>query len=167
MTRETIRPATAADRPATDVDLVPADVGDPELLRWDKEIGGRLRPEDHAYWVHARRGVPFWLARRGEVVGYGLAQLNSDDLLHHPDAVSIGPLGVRSSADAAASVLAAMRWARRQAQTARITLLGPHPALPALLDAGVRIMSHVTFCSSADAPFVDPLRYVPSGPDLF
>ena len=156
-----------ADLPATDVDVVPADVGDPELLRWDKEIGGRLRPEDHAYWAHARRGVPFWLARGGAVVGYGLAQFSSDDLLHHPDAVSLGPFGVRSPSDAVACVLAAMRWARRQARTARISLLGPHPALPSLLDAGFHIMSHVTFCSSADEPFADPLSYVPSGPDLF
>lgn len=156
-----------SDLPSTDVELVPADIGDPELVRWDADIAGRLRPEDHAYWVHARRGVPFWFGRGGTIVGYGLAQLNSDDLLHHPDAATLGPIGVRSPADAAACVLAAVRWARRQAPTARVSLLGPHPALPVLLEAGFRVTSLTTFCSSADEPFADPYRYVPSGPDLF
>jgi len=36
--------------------VVEARVGDPELIEWDRTIGGRPRPQDHAYWVE-QRGV--------------------------------------------------------------------------------------------------------------
>jgi hypothetical protein len=39
--------------------------------------------------------------------------------------------------------------------------------LSPVLVGGFRITGHTTFCSSADEPFADPYRYVPSGPDLF
>lgn len=81
--------------PGEDVEVVEAPGDDPELVRWDAEIGGRRRPEDHAYWVRRRGGVPLWFARRGEVVGYGMAQTRSDDLLRYPDAVTLGPIGTR------------------------------------------------------------------------
>src|SRR5205814_977799 len=110
--------------PTTDLEVLEAAPGDPELVRWDAEIGGRRRPQDHAYWVRDRGGIPLWLARRGEVIGYGYVQTRSDDLLQHPDALTLGPIGARTEADAAACVLAALGWAKGRAPEARIPTPG-------------------------------------------
>src|SRR5712692_9923835 len=43
------------EMPAHDVEIVEADPGDPELVRWDAQISGRWRPADHQYWVREQR----------------------------------------------------------------------------------------------------------------
>ncbi len=154
--------------PTDGIEAVQAQAGDAEMLRWDAEISGRRREADHRYWVRERGGVPLWFRRAGAVVGYGYAQTRSDDLPWTPDAISLGPLGVRGLEDAVGCVGAAVEWARGRASTVRIAVSGPHPALPALLEAGFRIPGHLeTFCATMDEPFADPLRYVPSGGDLY
>jgi len=100
-------------------------------------------------------------------VGYGVAQTRSDDLLRHPEAVTLGPIGARAREDAAACALAAVRWARERAAFTRIGITGPHPALEPLLIIGFRVAAVETFCSTADEPFVHVQRYIPSGGDLF
>jgi hypothetical protein len=151
------------------VELVELEGADeePDYRRWDAEIGGRDRPADHAYWRQARGGRRFWFVRQDRVIGYGLAQTRSDDLVSSPDAITLGPIGVREPADAVACVLAAVGWARRQGRTARISLSGPHPAVEPLLTAGFRVVELETFCLSAEAPFFDARCYLPSGSDLF
>jgi hypothetical protein len=153
--------------PSADVEVIEASAEDPELVRWDAEISGRQRPEDHAYWVRRRGGVPLWFARRGQRVGYGVLQTHSDDLLRSPDAVTMGPIGTRVRDDAGACVQAAVRWAREHAKVARISVTGPHPALALLLGVGFRVTAVETFCSTADRPFIDPQCYISSGGDLF
>jgi GNAT superfamily N-acetyltransferase len=150
-----------------DVEVIEASAEDPELVRWDAEIGGRPRPEDHAYWVRRRGGVPLWFARRGQRVGYGVLQTHSDDLLRSPDAVTLGPIGARVRDDAVACVQAAVGWVREHAKVARISVTGPHPALAPLLRLGFRVTAVETFCSTADESFVDVHRYISSGGDLF
>ncbi len=159
--------ATVRLEPDPSVELIELDDVDGEYLRWDAEIGGRARPEDHGYWRRARGGRPCWFVRDDRVVGYGLAQTRSDDLVSCPDAVTLGPIGVRDPADAVACVLAAVAWARGYGRRARISLTGPHPALAPLLDAGFRLVERETFCLSAEAPFFDARCYLPSGSDLF
>ena len=153
--------------PPTDIEVIEAHADDPDWVRWDAEIGGRARPEDYAYWMHRRDGVPLWFARRGRIVGYGMAQTRSDDLLRYPHAVTLGPIGTRERKDAVVCVLAAVRWARERAAMARISLTGPHPAAAPLLAAGFRIVEVETFCLTADKPFFDVQRYISSGGDLF
>jgi GNAT superfamily N-acetyltransferase len=164
-----LRAELAAVRLAPDpsVTLIELDGVDAEYLRWDAEIGGRPRPEDHRYWRRARGGRPCWFRRGDRVVGYGLAQTRSDDLVSSPDAITLGPIGVRDPADAVACVLAAVGWARDHGRRARISLTGPHPAVAPLLDAGFRLVERETFCLSAEAPFFDARCYLPSGSDLF
>jgi hypothetical protein len=99
--------------------------------------------------------------------GYGYAQTRSDDLLAHPDAITLGPIGAHTADQAEACTYAAVDWARARAATARIAVTGPHPALGRLLAAGFRIGEVETFCSTDDAAFVDVKRYVSSGGDLF
>jgi GNAT superfamily N-acetyltransferase len=161
-----------ADLPAlrplgsNDVEVIRASVDDIDFARSDAELSGRNRPVDLAYWVQRRGGVPMWFVRGQRVVGYGLAQTRSDDVLRQPDTITLGPMGALARADSVACVLAAVAWARDNGAAARISLLGPHPALPVLLEVGFRIAGAETFCSSAP-PVVDAERYVPSGGDLF
>ncbi len=149
------------------VRVVEAELDDPWLGRWDTALGGRDRPRDRRYWAARRGGVPLWCRRQAQTVGYAIVQTVSDDVLDRADVVTVGPMGVRDGRDAVECVAAVVEWARGRGRPIRISLLGPHPALAPLLRAGARIASVETFCANADAPFVDPLCYVPSGGDLF
>ena len=151
--------------PSTDVEIVKAQATDPEFLRWDADISGRPRPEDHTYWVREEGAVPFWFYRRGIVVGYGYVRLGAGTLWY-PDALTVGPIGVRAVEDAVACVVAAVEWARPRAAVLRINVPGPHPSLAPLLDAGFHITYVETFVSSATEPFFDAQRYLTSGSGL-
>ena len=153
------------DLPRSGVETVEGRPGDPALLEWDAEIGGRPRPQDHAFWVREQRGVPLWFRRGREVVGYGYAR-PAIRTVWTPEKVVIGPIGSRSADDAVACVLAAAAWAWRQGPVLDVAVPGPHPALPPLLEAGFRIIYVETFCASGE-PAVDPRWYVGSGGDLF
>ncbi|MBF6590091.1 MAG: GNAT family N-acetyltransferase [Ktedonobacterales bacterium] len=149
--------------PAGNIRAVEAAADDPALLTWDAEIGGRHRPEDQAYWLRRTDAVPLWFQRDGRTVGYGYAQMRSDEALWHPDAATLGPIGARTAENAAGCVLAAVAWARERAAVLRLSLPGPHPALAALLAAHFHITYVETFRSSADTPFFDPQLYATSG----
>jgi GNAT superfamily N-acetyltransferase len=140
-----------------------ADPTDPALLAWDAEIGGRHRPQDHAYWRERADAVPLWIRRGAHTLGYSYAQRLSDESLWYPNATTLGPIGARTPEDALDGVVAAVTWARERAGVLRLALPGPHPALPALLDAHFEITYVETFCSSAEKPFFDPRLYVGSG----
>jgi GNAT superfamily N-acetyltransferase len=150
-----------------DVEVIEASAEDPEWARWDTEISGRGRPRDQAYWLWRRGGRPLWFAQHGRILGYGLAQTVSDDLLGSTDAITLGPIGARRSGDAVACTLAAVNWGRERGTTLRVSVTGPHPAMPSLLTAGFRIVEVGTFCLRAEQPFVDVERYISSGSDLF
>ncbi|HEX9370434.1 MAG TPA: GNAT family N-acetyltransferase [Roseiflexaceae bacterium] len=153
--------------PAAGVEVVEGHPGDPALLHWDAAIGGRLRPQEHDYWVAQTRAVPLWFRRAGQTVGYGYAQLRSPEDLWFPDAITLGPIGAETDEDALACVGAAVGWARPRAQALKITVPGPHVVLPALLDAHFQITYVETFVSSSDEPFADARHYIPSGSTLF
>jgi ribosomal protein S18 acetylase RimI-like enzyme len=150
------------------VEVGPADASDPALVAMDAEIGGRLRPEDHADWVGSTTaGVPLWLDRGGEHVGYAYVRLRSPAFLRHPDWATVAPAGACTDEGAAGVVLAAVGWAASRAPGVTLGVPGPHPALGRLLDAGFRITYVELFLSSSDEPFTDPGRYVPSGSGEF
>jgi GNAT superfamily N-acetyltransferase len=152
---------------SANIQAIEADPDDADWLRCDTEISRRPRPEDRKYWIARRHGVPLWFTRGGRRVGYGMAQLLSDDWLWDSDAVTLGPIGAFERAEAVGCVLAAVEWARRRAAIHLIRMTGPHAAILPLLSAGFRIVGVETFCSTAETPFVDVQRYVPSGGDLF
>ena len=152
--------------PPLDVAVDEARPDDGELVRWDAEIGGRHRPVDHAFWAGAERGVPMWLRRGKETIGYAYARLGAGTL-RYPDACYIGPVGARTPDQAQDCVLAAVTWARRHAPVVLLDVPGPHPALAPLLDARFRITYFDTFVSTADPPFFDARCYVGSGGSLF
>jgi GNAT superfamily N-acetyltransferase len=157
-----LRAVTVELRPlmASDVTLDEADPADPALARWDAEIAGFARPQEHAYWYTTCRALPMWLRRGDATLGYAFVQRYSDGAVWHPDAWTLGPLGVSNPTDALSCLLATVAWARTRAPMLRLFLPGPHPALAPLLAAGFHITYTDTFCSSSPAPLFDALRYV-------
>lgn len=152
--------------PTAGIDVGEAEADDPELARWDGEIGGRYRPQEIAFWVREHRAVPLWFRRDGEAVGYGIVHRFSGNSPWLPESITVGPVGARTEADAAGCVAAAVAWAQPQSPMVRLFVVGPHPALAMLLDAGFRIGVIETFCCSTPSGFFDPCRYLPSGDDL-
>ena len=148
-----------------DVKIVEADVDDPELIRWDAQVSGRVRPIDHHFWIQKQHAIPLWFRRQKQILGYGYVRLGAGTLWY-PEACILGPIGVSNPKDAAACVLATVNFAVREADVLRIDVPGPHPCLAVLLERGFRITDVDTFVSSATAPFFDPRCYISSGGDL-
>jgi GNAT superfamily N-acetyltransferase len=153
--------------PGPPIDVTGARVGDPALVEWDAAIGGRRRPQDHAYWVDQVSAIPLWFKSDATPIGYGYVQLHTPEDLWNPDALTLGPIGARTPADALACVAAAVVWASSRAATLRITVPGSHPALAPLLDAGFQITYVEMFMSSAAQPFMDAACYIPASSTLF
>ena len=154
--------ASLGELPRGGVEVVEAAAVDPELVWWDAAIGGRHRPEEHAYWT--REGaVPVWFERSGRRIGYGYLQTRSGSALWSRDAITVGPVGTETAGDAVDCVCAAVDQARGRAEIVRLAVPGPHPALRPLLDAGLRITDVETFVSAVPTDFFDPARYVGSG----
>jgi ribosomal protein S18 acetylase RimI-like enzyme len=151
---------------ASQIDVAEARAGDPALIERDAEIGGRRRPEEHAYLVAQHRAIPLWFLRGSERIGYGYAQLFSPELLWQPNTLRLGPIGAANEHDALACVCAAVGWARTRAAAIDISVPGPHPALAALLEARFQIRYVETFLSSGQ-PFFDAGCYIPSGGTFF
>lgn len=150
----------------SDIESIEAAPDDPELIRLDEQISGRLRPADHLYWMREERAVPLWFRQQGQIVGYGYIRLGAGTPWH-PHACSIGPIGVISPDVAANCVLAAINWALQQAEVIYIEVPGPHPCLATLLERGFHISYVDTFVSTSIVPFFDAQCYIPSGGDLF
>ena len=148
-----------------DVEIVEADVDDPELIRWDAQVSGRVRPGDHQFWVQKQRAIPLWFRRQKQVLGYGYVRLGAGTLWY-PEACTLGPIGVSNPEDAVASVLATVNFALQKANVLRIDVLGPHPTLAPLLECGFHIIGIDTFMLSATSPFFDARCYIASGGDL-
>jgi GNAT superfamily N-acetyltransferase len=161
------RTARLSDLPRSYVQAVKGRGGRPELVRWDAEIGGRLRPADHAYWRDATGATPLWFQRDGQVIGYGYVQGRSHEALQHPEALVLGPLGATQANDALACVCAAARWAAHRAPILLIGVPAAHPSLAPLLDAGFRITYVETFVSTTHEPFANPRCYIPSSSTLY
>jgi GNAT superfamily N-acetyltransferase len=151
---------------ASNVEVAEALPEDGELLRWDREIAGRDRPQDHRFWVREQAGVPLWFRRGVTTIGYGYARFNAS-IIWHQEALTFGPIGARTPGDALDCALAAVRWGRERASLVRVALPGPHPALRPLLDAGFRISDFDTFVSTSREPFFDPRCYLSTGGETF
>jgi GNAT superfamily N-acetyltransferase len=151
---------------AGNIEVTEARAGDPALIEWDATIGGRRRPEDHAYLAAQHQAIALWFVRGGQPIGYGYAQLFSPELLWRPDTLRLGPIGVANESDALACVGAAVDWAKSRAAAINISVPGPHAALAALLAARFQISYAEIFLSSGK-PFFDAGCYIPSGGTFF
>jgi GNAT superfamily N-acetyltransferase len=154
--------------PMRDIEITPAEPDDPELIRWDTDVGGRHRPQDHAYWIAGAAATPLWLVREGETIGYGYVQRRSHEIaLWHPEALSLGPIGAYSASAALDCTCAIVAWAAARAPALALGVPAAHPCLPVLLGAGFGITYVETFVSTVGDIPADPACYLPSGSTLF
>ncbi len=136
-----------------------------EIVEWDASLSGRHRPEAHAYWINHEQGVPLWLRRATTRIGYAYARMRSPLALSNPDAATVGPVGVRQPDGASDAVAAVVAWTAQRAPSVRFSIPGPHSALHALLEWGMRITETEIFLST-DPNVLDPHRYLTSGDQL-
>lgn len=153
------------DSSTSEIEIVEASPDDSALIRWDAQVSGCERPQDHEYWIAMQQAVPLWFQRQGHTIGYGYVRLGAGTFWY-PEGCTLGPLGVNAPEDAADCVLAAVNWASKRAKVLFINVPGPHPSLATLLSKGFRIAYVETFLSTADLPFFDPRCYIASGSDL-
>jgi len=149
---------------ASDVELVEAEFGDPLLIDWDAEASGRRRDIDLRFWCEREGGRAFWCLKDGMVAGYGVVRFEAGRNWH-PEAVLVGPIGVKDRADAASCLVAIAERASKDAPFVELIVVGPHPGLAPLLGAGFRIAYIGTYGANEHA-VIDPARYVCSGGDL-
>lgn len=154
----------AAGRVVGDVELAEASFGDPDLVAWDARIGGRRRPEEHAYWQAQAGTLPMWFRRGRTTVGYGYGQ-RRPVTEGRPPVTVLGPIGAVAPTEVLACVAAAVRWARRHDGVIHIAVPGASPALAPLLNAGFRIADVETFCCSGAGYFDQRCYIASSGPE--
>jgi GNAT superfamily N-acetyltransferase len=135
---------------------VRTETADPaRLAELEREWTGFDRSIDHGYWASMADTDPFVVVDGGAVSGLGYARVRQaaairvvDRLLIHPDA------------DPVTTTVAAMARAGRDGPVFAC-LLGVHPAIRPLLDAGFRIVDRDQFMTS-DPDVLDPVRYIPN-----
>ncbi|MBL7500496.1 GNAT family N-acetyltransferase [Frankia sp. CNm7] len=130
----------------------PPPVGVDEVAGLDAEASGGHRGR-HLAWYAAQPGVTAWSTRHG----YAFTRV-------HGDACVLGPAGGRDPDACVQAVLAAVGQAADRGLAVSVAVFGAHPAVPALLDAGLRLVDQDTFMTSRDGA-LDVYRYVPN-PDL-
>lgn len=141
--------------PRADGGLEVREAGADELRDLELAWTGHDRTDDHRYWATMPGADSFTIHDDGQLIAFGHARNRQlvttrvlDRLVIHPDA------------DPAATTIAAMVRAAGDGDVL-VCLLGPHPALRPLLDAGFRVVDRDQFMAS-DRDLVDPERLVPS-----
>jgi GNAT superfamily N-acetyltransferase len=126
-----------------------------ELIAIERKWTGRDRADDHRYWAAMPGADTFTIRDGAEVVAIGHARSRQlvetrvlDRLVIHPDA------------DPVATTLVALARAGGRGEV-MACLLGPHPALRPLLDAGFHVVDRDQFMAS-DSTLVDPERLIPN-----
>jgi hypothetical protein len=81
-----------------------------------------------------------------------------------PPGVRLVRMIMAAGADPEATLITAItavaEWAADGTRGVRAGVPGPHPAIPALLRAGSRLVDHDTMMAS-DPAFIDPVRVLP------
>jgi GNAT superfamily N-acetyltransferase len=146
----------AADPHRRSLEVV--DGGPDENAALERAWTGADRSVDHRLWSAWAGADPF-IVRDGDgpvAVGYGRGRQAG------PAARAVDRIVIRPGADPIGPVLAAVGRCVAGGETLDITLPGPHPALPILLEAGFRIEDRDVYCSGPTEP-VDAERLIPNG----
>ena len=125
------------------------------LAALERDWTGHDRAPDHRFWGSMPDGDAFVVRDGDALVAFGYARARQavpirvlDRLVIHPDGDPVG------------TTLAALARAARGGPV-HCCLLGPHPVLRTLLEAGFRVVDRDVFLAS-DPAIVDPARLVPN-----
>jgi GNAT superfamily N-acetyltransferase len=146
-------PASLLPSPGAALRTETADPG--RLARLEREWTGVDRSIDHGYWAGMAGSDPFVVLDGEQVAGLGYARSRQAAPIRVVDR-----LVIHRDADPVATTLAAMVRAGRDGPVF-VCLLGVHPALRPLLDAGFRVVDRDQFMTS-DPDVLDPVRLVPN-----
>jgi hypothetical protein len=114
------------------------------------------RTADFAYYAGLPDGAGSMVLEGGVAAAVAWANRTRRDDWRAVDHVSIAP-----GADARRVTLEALRAALAEAPGLIVTIPGPHPAVPWLLDRGARITDRDEYCAT-DPALLDPERILPS-----
>lgn len=127
-----------------------------ETARWSRDWTGVDRLADFKHYASLPAGSGFVVRDEGSVVAAGWARRAR----RHPgrwlDHVSIAP-----DADPVRSALGAWHAAAPAGERLMGCVPGPHPVVPVLLDAKIRITGRDQWCAS-DPDLIDPVRLLPN-----
>ena len=147
----------AADSRARALEVVDGDPGEQTALElaWT----GADRTRDHLLWTAWPGADPFVVrdADGPVAVGYGR------DRQTGPTARAVDRLVVRPGAEPVGPVLVALARCLRRGETLDVTVPGPHPALPVLLELGVRIDDRDIYCAGPTDPLDPAYRLLNGG----
>ncbi len=141
--------------PTTATSLDTASATPDRLAALEKDWSGTDRSIDHAFWGAMPDADAFVVRDGGDVAALGYARVRQAAPIRVLDRLVIHP-----EADSTGATIAAMRRAGRGGPVLAC-LLGPHPALRPLLEAGFRIADRDQFLAS-DPGLVDPARLIPN-----
>lgn len=141
---------------ARGLEVVAADSSELELL--EAAWTGAERPDDHAYWGSLPGVDPLVLHDADGPVAFAYAR----DRQKGPSVRAVDRLVTRPGAEPVGPVLAAIGRGIALGATLEVMIPGPHPALPALLELGFRIVDRDVYCAGPTDP-VDPERRLLNG----
>ena len=133
--------------------------GDPaEIAALELAWTGADRTVDHALWSTWPGADPFVIRDAGGPVAVGYGR----DRQVGPATRAVDRLVVRPGAEPIGPVLAALARCVADGDTLDVTVPGPHPALPVLLELGFRIDDRDIYCAGPTDP-VDPAYRLVNG----
>ena len=141
-------------RPPDRVDWEPATVE--ETARWSREWTGIDRTVDFEHYASLPGGAGFLVRDEGVVVAAGWARRARHEPGRWLDHVSIARV-----ADPVRAAIGAWHAAAPTGERLMACVPGPHPVVPVLLDARIRIADRDQWCAS-DPDLIDPLRLLPN-----
>ena len=135
-----------------DIEVTAAGAADVASL--ERDWWGVDRPIQHDYWATQPEAIPLIVGRGGRPVAAGYARS-----LLRGGGRWINLLFVAPDAEPLAPTLAALRWSADAEGRIGGCLLGPHPAVPALIASGFRVIDRDTYQAS-DLDLIDPHRRI-------
>lgn len=126
-----------------------------ELAALELAWTGADRADDHRFWASQADGDPFLVVDREGPVALAIGRARQVS-----DVRVIDRMRVRPGADPVPAVLAALRRTDRGTRVV-VSLLGPNPVLPALLDLGFHVTDRDQYLAS-DPGLIDPARFLPN-----
>jgi hypothetical protein len=142
--------------PAPHIPLRVEAVGADRVAELERAFVGVDRPTQHAYWAAQPAAVPLVVldGDRPVATGYARSKLRGGGRWMNSFVVAPGVA-------AHDPTLAAISWSADTEGRIGTCVLGPHPIVPTLVEAGFRIVDRDTFQAS-DPDLIDPERLLPN-----